>query len=164
MQSRHFYVISYPLGHSEVAPYRVAWGVGERTAVGPRVREAGLLRPLEEPARCHPPNFSTRRRREGDRPAESREGGGWGGRGGSGAARSACVSSTGAAPRPAWPEVSRPPLPRARGRVSHRRVPAWRARPGTELTVTRCQAALATATGRLGVPSWKGHTREGGPS
>lgn len=47
-----------------------------------------------------------------------------------------------AAPRSALPEVRRPPLPRARARVSHhRRVPPWRARPGTELTVSRCQAA-----------------------
>lgn len=38
MQSRHFYVISYPLGDSEVAPYRVAWGVGERTGVRGRAR------------------------------------------------------------------------------------------------------------------------------
>lgn len=62
-----------------------------------------------------------------------------------------------AAPRPARPEVRLPPRPRARGRVSHRRVPAWCTRPGTELTVSRCQAALATPVGRLGVPSWKGH-------
>lgn len=61
------YFLSSPGFRGRVLPGGLGCG---RASPGPSpsVLKAGLFRPLAERAPCHPPNFSTRRRREGERP------------------------------------------------------------------------------------------------
>lgn len=61
------YFLSSPGFRGRVLPGGLGCGQALR-GPGPRVLEIGLLCPLAERAPCHPPNFSTRRRREGERP------------------------------------------------------------------------------------------------